>query len=185
MKFAVIIPDRGDRELFLAHCYKQMERMTLKPDAVYRIGYPPRYDGFDLTQRIRDGVMFAKQDGYDLVFIMENDDHYPADYFERFAPFFDQYEFFGDDHTTYYHLKNKTYRTWHHPYRSSLFTTGFKISALNLFEWPPNDYIFFRYKTMGVCSTQEKEIREYRRDRYETRCRENWWQRSLDAFQGC
>lgn len=92
--------------------------------------------GFDLVSRIYDGVKKAEAEGFDLCFVVENDDAYPANYFERYAPFFEQYDFFGQGYSYYYNLRNLTYNRLDHPYRSSLFTTGFKISALNNFDWP-------------------------------------------------
>lgn len=145
MNFAVIIPTR-DRPMFFEHCKEQVASQTLKPEKVYAITYPPQSDDVDLCQRVKTGVEAAKADGIDLVFIIEDDDSYPVDYFERFAPHFSKYEFFGDDHTTYYHLKNRTYKIWHHPYRASLFTTGFKISALNNFNWPADNERFLDIK---------------------------------------
>lgn len=78
----------------------------------------------------------AKQDGFDLVFIIENDDFYPKDYFDTIP----DADFIGSDITTYYNLRNNTYQNFSHHKRSSLFTTGFKISALKGFNWPPDDY---------------------------------------------
>lgn len=113
--------------------------MTLKPDLVIHVNHEPQIEGFDLIERIREGVRKASDAGFDLCYIVENDDAYPADYFERFAPYFDKYDFFGQEHSTYYNLRNLTHNRFDHQYRSSLFTTGFKISALNNFEWPdPN-----------------------------------------------
>lgn len=137
MKFAAIIPDRGDRPELTANCLRQLDRMTLKPDATFHINYPPEVEGYDLVQRIKSGIgMATMYDGFDLCFIIENDDFYPSNYFERFAPYFEKYDFFGQEHSDYYNLRNLTHNRFDHQYRSSLFTTGFKISALNNFEWP-------------------------------------------------
>lgn len=158
MNFAAIIPDRGDRPEFLQNCVKQIECFTLQPTEVFCIGHPPRSEEMDLVERVREGIHMAKQVGIDWVFIIENDDYYPPDYFERFAPYLEKYEFLGDDHTTYYHLKNKTYRTWHHPYRSSLFTTGFRISALNNFDWPPDNERFLDIKLWHYAKYKKKKF---------------------------
>src|SRR5688500_15671549 len=114
MNFAVIIPTR-DRPQFYNHCIEQLSAQTLKPSKVYVIYYPPDNEEMDLVQRIRIGLDCIKAEGIDLVFIWEDDDSYTANYFERFSPFFNTYDFFGDDSTTYYNLKNKTYNTWRHP----------------------------------------------------------------------
>lgn len=132
MKFAVIIPDRNDRKELLSFCLHQLARMNTKPDKIYIIDYPPKDGNFDLVPRIKKGVEQAKADGYDLVFIIENDDFYPADYFDNIH----DADFIGTDKTIYYNLKNNTWQEMKHPARSSLFTTGFKISALDGFNWP-------------------------------------------------
>lgn len=142
MRFCIIIPDRNDRPELTAFCLKQLERMTLKPDEIYHVNSPPHGPGFDLIERVQAGIAAAKVDGIDLCFIIENDDSYPANYFERFFPYFEDYHFFGQEWSDYYNLRNLTYNRFDHPHRASLFTTGFKISALNNFEWPPADKPF-------------------------------------------
>jgi hypothetical protein len=142
MKFCCIIPDRGDRPELTANCFRQLERMTLQPDEIFHIDYTPKIQGYDLVERVNVGINMAASEGFDLCFVFENDDFYPADYFERFAPFFPDYSFFGQEHSDYYNLRNLTHNRFDHQYRSSLFTTGFKISALNNFEWPDNSKPF-------------------------------------------
>lgn len=138
MKFAIIIPDRGDRPELTDFCFKQLNRMTLKPDLIIHVNDPPTGTGFDLVYRVRQGVRKAEQAGFDLCFVVENDDQYPPTYFASYAPYFDDYHFFGQEYSDYYNLRNLTHNRFHHPHRASLFTTGFKISALNNFEWPDN-----------------------------------------------
>lgn len=142
MKFCVIIPDRGDRPEFTEHCFRQLDRMTLKPGITIHMNGEPESSAFDLVQRVFKGVKTAQNAGYDLCFIIENDDYYPSNYFERFAPYFDDFHFFGSESSLYYNLKNQTHNTFQHPHRASLFTTGFKISGLNNFEWPQADRPF-------------------------------------------
>lgn len=142
MKFCVIIPDRNDRFQLTEFCLKQLDRMTLKPDRIFHMNNSPMGSGFDLVSRIYDGIKKAEAEGYDLCFVVENDDYYPANYFEKFAPYFDKYDFFGQEYSWYYNLRNLTYNKFDHQYRSSLFTTGFKISALNNFDWPDDSKPF-------------------------------------------
>lgn len=140
MKFATLTPTRGDRPQFLEFCKHQLSRMIVKPDASYFIDYPPVDNEVDLIGRIMQGVIQAKNDGFDFVFVIEDDDYYPADYF--FTPFPDV-DFVGTDSTIYYHLFNRTWQDWTHRDRASLFSTGFKISALQDFTWPPSNERFF------------------------------------------
>jgi hypothetical protein len=142
VRFCVVIPDRGDRPEFTKNCLRMLDRMTLKPDEIYHINYPVFEKGYDLIQRVRSGVLSAQKDGFDLCFIIENDDYYPANYFERFKPFFEDFHFAGQDFSDYYNIKNLTHNRFQHDYRASLFTTAFKISALNNFDWPPPEKPF-------------------------------------------
>jgi hypothetical protein len=142
VKFCVIIPDRGDRPELTANCLRMLRRMTLKPEVIFHINGEPGSTMYDLVSRVKTGVESASMAEYDLCFIVENDDYYPADYFERFQPFFPDFHFFGQEFSDYYNLKNLTHNRFDHQYRASLFTTGFKISALNNFEWPPADKPF-------------------------------------------
>ena len=116
--------------------------MSVQPDKIYHMNFTPLSDKFDLVDRVFKGACLAKADGIDWCFVIENDDHYPFRYFERFLPHLEKYDFIGEDKTTYYNLSNQTYRTFDHQYRSSLFTTAFRVSALNLFEWPADETPF-------------------------------------------
>lgn len=142
MTFAAIIPDRNDRPELTDQCFRQLGRMTVKPDKVYHINYHPESEGYDLKTRLHRAWLQAKADGIDFVFIFENDDAYPADYFERFIPFFENYDFIGQATTTYYHLGAKVWREQNHVHRSSLFTTAFRVSALDNFNWDKAKMVF-------------------------------------------
>lgn len=142
MTLAAVIPDRGDRKELTDQCFRQLGRMTVKPDKVYHINYHPESEGYDLKTRLHRGWLQAKADGIDWVFVFENDDMYPADYFERFIPFFDNYDFIGQATTIYYHLGAKVWREQNHNNRSSLFTTAFRVSALDNFNWDKAKMVF-------------------------------------------
>lgn len=142
--FATITPTRGDRVQFLEHCKWQLSRMTVKPGKSYFIDHAPKSPEKDLCDRIYYGIALAREDGFDKVYIIEDDDFVPADYFERMA-FLDA-DFIGDFRTFYYHLKNNGIDETIHKGRSSLFTTGFRISKLIHFRWPPPNNIFIDIK---------------------------------------
>jgi hypothetical protein len=116
--------------------------MTLKPDLIICVDWKPVSEDFDLVERVYDGVQKAKESGFDLVFIVEDDDYYPADYFERFGDFTS--DFFGDDLTYYYHLQQRGFNSQPHPKRSSLFTTGFRISHMDGFQWGGDQFLDLR-----------------------------------------
>jgi hypothetical protein len=138
-RFAVIIPDRNDRPELTNYCLQQIARMTRKPDQIIHVKYNAIDDSMDLCERVHNGVMIAKEMNFDLVFIIENDDYYPADYFERFGDF--NADFFGDDLTFYYNLRNRTFQSFPHQGRASLFTTGFRISALGSFQFKGDQFL--------------------------------------------
>lgn len=145
MNFCTITPTRGDRTELLANCKRQLARMNTRPTASFFIDYPPRQPGHpDLTERIMEGVKRAQAAGFDWVFIVEDDDYYPADYFDLDLGHLSSKgaKFIGEYSTIYYNLRNKTYMRWQHPRHSSLFTTGFRISALQDFGWPAGDHVF-------------------------------------------
>lgn len=138
MKIACIIPDHGGREELIKFAFEQLERQTVKPYAIYHVS--PSHikpgESIDLIARLKMGCELAKQDGMDFVIVIE-DDYYPADYIARFIPYM-HLDFVGQNYTTYYHLKNRTWKLFNgsdHKYRSSLFTTGFRLSALNNWNW--------------------------------------------------
>lgn len=101
----------------------------------------------DLVPRIRCGINHAERDGFDKCYIIENDDYYPIHYFQKMQ--FDDFDFIGIGGTIYYSLLQKKYRFLNHKEvarldydRSSLFCTGFRISALKDFEWPDSTFKF-------------------------------------------
>lgn len=140
-KFCAIIPDRGDRPEFLAHCIMQMERQTLRPDKIYLEGpeIKPVKDIFDLIKRVRRGIIEAIRDGIDICYIIENDDYYPDNYFGKM--FISHYDFIGIPKSIYYNIRVGKIAPMEHEKNSSLFCTGFRISALKGFTWPPDDYL--------------------------------------------
>lgn len=138
MKIGIIIPDHGGRDKLIDFALEQIFRQTIKPDAIYHIEKQQLWPSgnIDLIARLKIGCEQAKMGGMDFVFIWE-DDYYPADYIARFVPYM-HLDFVGQNYTTYYHLKNRTWKLFNgsdHKYRSSLFTTGFRLSALNNWDW--------------------------------------------------
>lgn len=109
---------------------------------VYLMNERPKSDAVDLVPRIRQGIEMAKKDGFEWALIVEDDDFYRADYFSRYIPFMDKYDFIGDEQSYYYNIGTRRWTLFTHKYRSSLFTTAFRISALDNFEWPKEDSVF-------------------------------------------
>lgn len=132
IRFATITATRSDRPELLAFCKTQLKRMNRKADKSFFVDYPPAGGDFDLTERVKIGVNHARAEGFELIFIIEDDDYYPATYFDNIP----DADFIGEYRTTYYTLVHRQYEQWPHTRHSSLFTTGFKISALDGFAWP-------------------------------------------------
>jgi len=134
-EYCAIIPDRGDRPEFTEHCLYQLSKIDWITSL--HINYSPDTQGFDLVERIKWGVQSAKLQGFKKAFIVENDDWYSPDYFQPFDE-----DFVGYQDTIYYHIKSKTWEQTFHVNHSSLFTTAFKLSALDDFRWPRPDTVF-------------------------------------------
>lgn len=139
---ATLTMSRGDRPQFLEFCKEQIARQTLKPDKAYFITYPAKGNEFDLTQRFRIGYEMAKADGVDRLYVIEDDDQYSEDHIQRMENEIGDADFIGYNSTLYYNLRNRSWMHQTHPGRSSLFCTGFKVSALSDFIWPPDHYLW-------------------------------------------
>lgn len=151
MTWATVTPSRGDRPELLQFCVKQLTELT-GGTRNYLMNDRPITADFDLVPRIRKGIELARRDGFTHVFIVEDDDFVTKEYFQTDLDF----DFFGYSESTYYNLRNKTYATFKHPGRSSLFTTAFKISALDDFVWPPDNYVFLDLKIWQHAAKKKK-----------------------------
>jgi len=134
-EYCAIIPDRGDRPEFTEHCLKRLKAYDWID--IIHVCYEPSDHRFDLIERIQKGVKQAKSEGYKKAFIVENDDWYSLEYFQPF-----DFDFVGYSDTIYYHIKSKTWEHTFHSKHSSLFTTAFKLDALDGFKWPRPDAVF-------------------------------------------
>lgn len=135
----LLTPDRGDRAPLFSHCRRQVSLFEQNGHKIkhWLLNEAPRTDKPDLTARIQRGYNLVKEEGNesDWIFIVENDDNYPADYLTRFMPYFADYDFIGSDRTIYYNVRNRTWEQSHHPNHSSLFCTAFRVSAMANFKW--------------------------------------------------
>lgn len=126
IKFAIIIPDRGDRPELLKHCMWQIKRQTIQPDHIELVDYKPLSDKKDITQRYRIGYENLKGKGFDVIFFIENDDYYAPDYFEIMLGEWvkaGKPELFGTWYTYYYHIKLFAYLKMTHSERSPAMST--------------------------------------------------------------
>jgi len=146
MKLATLTPTRGDRKPLFEFCKEQIDRQTVQPDNRYYIAFDAVGNKPDLTKRVRQGWELAKKDGMDWIILFEDDDSYSDNHIERYIPHMDRYDFIGDQSSLYYNIKPRRYQVFNHPRRASLFTTAFRVSALDKFKWPPDDTIFLDIK---------------------------------------
>lgn len=141
MKIATITPSR-DRPKLFDNCRQMIDSQTIKPDNRYYICFDPESPKCDLVRRVRQGYELAKKDGIDWIVLFEDDDFYRADHIERYRQHMDGADFIGDPYSYYYRIDNQTWQRFHHHGRASLFTTAFRVSALEKFNWPPDDKVF-------------------------------------------
>lgn len=158
MTYCSITPTRpGERKPLFEFCIKQLNEMFIavnSPVNAYVMNGTCKSSEPDLIPRIRDGIELAKKDGFTHCYIIEDDDFYNVNHFNRDLDF----DFFGYSDTTYYNLRNSTYATFNHPRRSSLFTTGFRISALSGFKWPADNKIFLDIALWDFAIKTKKKI---------------------------
>jgi glycosyltransferase involved in cell wall biosynthesis len=136
MRVAVIIPDRGDRPLFMENCLRMVRAQTLGASIIV-VDSPPKDDSCDIVPRIRTAYNFFDSYDTDVIAIMENDDWYAPDYLEKMVEAWQRFEkpdLFGTCYTIYYHMQLRGYFTMEHHQRASLMNTLIK-PGLN-FEWP-------------------------------------------------
>lgn len=154
MSYCTITPSRGgERKPLFQYCIRQLAQLIGTNN--YIMNDPPKNGNVDLVPRIRYGVDLAKKDGMDYAFMVEDDDYYTADYFNQDLDF----DFFGYETTTYYNLRNRTYETFKHPGRSSLFATAFKISALEGFTWPADNVVFLDIALWDFAKKTKKKVK--------------------------
>lgn len=130
--------------------------MTIQPTETIFIDHPPVSTDYDLSLRIRLGIAAAQAKGIDICYIVEDDDFYPSDYFEHMQ--MNGYDFIGSSKTIYYNLRNRTWREFENPRRSSLCFTGFRISALKDFQWPPDDTLFVDLKLWSYAQRKKHKL---------------------------
>jgi hypothetical protein len=134
----VLIPDRGDRPLFLEQCKKMLARQTFQPAHVFFADWEPKSSDLDVTERYRIGCaeLFAK--GCEVVIFMESDDWYAANYIELMLQQWDKAkrpDIFGIGQTIYYHIFGKRYVFLEHKKRASAMSTMVTRAILSM-SWP-------------------------------------------------
>lgn len=145
MKIGLLIPTRGDRELFLNQAKKLLAKQTRQPDAIEIIDFPGEPGVKDITKRYRIGfdLLFNKRK-CDAVVLFEDDDYYAPEYVEYLISMWELYdkpELFGFNSTLYYNLLSKQYEIFYHPGRASACLTLVTPAILKM-QFPPDDYSY-------------------------------------------
>lgn len=147
IKIGVIIPTRGERQVFLKNCMRMLKAQTLQPAGILTVGenYMQAIDDVkDITKRYRFGYdLTCQQFKYDLIAFIEDDDFYHPLYLENMATEWlrsGKPDILGTGSTIYYHLKLKKYFTFNHPKRASAMNTFIK-PGLNI-KWCEDSYAF-------------------------------------------
>lgn len=129
MRIAILIPDRGDRQLFTLNCKRMIKAQTIQPEIVVFVDFVPKNNAIDITQRYRIGYNVLRNKGMDVIFLMENDDYYAPNYIETMLKNWENSgkpALFGTTKTIYYHIKLRKHYTMHHVTRSSAMSTMIK-----------------------------------------------------------
>lgn len=143
MKFAILMPHRGDRPKFLEQFHRIVQRQTVQPEIVEIVDYEPLSNACDITQRYKVGYDNLRNKGLDAIIIFENDDYYSNNYCEVMLNAWNakgRPNLFGIDHTIYYHLAIHKSFTFKHDKRASMMSTLIKPDMD--FNWPQDDYAY-------------------------------------------
>lgn len=135
MSHCLLTYDRGDRNQMYDHCLNQVARFHGSYNEHIQVIYPPKNGAPDLSERVHLGYQLAKGAGYDWVIIIESDDFYAPHYLHEVLKKVDQSDFIGSEFSFYYNIATRRYERLMHPNHSSLFTTAFRVSAMDKFKW--------------------------------------------------
>lgn len=149
LRLGVIVCDPGDRPEFKEQ-YEYLIRYQTRKAHIVHVEDEPKKDKdvCDLVPRMRSGCEFLK-DKCDLIVIVENDDYYSRNYFERVAVMWERFgrcDIIGFSQTIYYHLLPRSYMVLKHEGRSSLFSTCIAASAVDKIKWPRDEEPFLDLK---------------------------------------
>ena len=129
LKIGIIIPDRGDRPLFLANCLRMIKNQTMQPTIVELVNDAPLSDACDITYRYRIGYDRLRNKSLDCILLMENDDFYAPNYIETMVCQWikdGKPEIIGTNYTIYYHIGLNKHFTMNHKRRASAMNTLLK-----------------------------------------------------------
>lgn len=133
----VLVPTLpGVRPKFLEQCTKYIDRQNVKVKCEIVNDILPALEPSDITMRYRLG--FERLRDCEIVFLMEDDDFYRADYIETLYKAWienDKPDLIGYETSIYYHLLNRKWWVSQHPGRASAMASGVRPEALLDFKW--------------------------------------------------
>lgn len=163
MRIAVLIPTRGNRPELLQNCLRMVNAQTIKPDHIELVDQLPENESCDITFRYRTGYDKLRNQNFDVIFLMEDDDFYTVDYIENMLDAWKKHgqpEIFGTNYTIYYHIRLFSWFTFYHDVRSSAMSTMIKPDLK--ITWPadsePYTDIHLWQQLKGVVFKPEKHI---------------------------
>lgn len=136
--FGVLIPDRGDRPVFMEKCLSILAGQTIKPHHTLIMNDAPLSDDIDVTYRYRVGCEKLFAAGCTVVIFMESDDWYSSNFLEEMLNRWDKAgrpDIAGIGHTTYYHIFTNRYVVLSHSNRASAMSTMVIKKVLSI-SWP-------------------------------------------------
>lgn len=125
----LILLDRGDRPNLTEWVLNRFKNHDIiHPD------FAPVGEAKDIVRRLRAGLAEA---GDDFVYLIENDDYYPADYIEKMESerIRTNADWIGDTGPTYYHLPSRTYQHYKNMGVSGLWSMGFNTRIMDTIKW--------------------------------------------------
>jgi glycosyltransferase involved in cell wall biosynthesis len=163
MKVGIIIPTRGDRQIFLSNCIRLIENQTLQPWIIEIIDEAPKSDKCDITYRYRLGYDRLRNKNLDVIAFIEDDDWYANNYLETMCGHFEKKQrpkLLGLSHTIYYNLRVLKWYKMVHSQRSSAMNTLIRPD-MN-FKWSidedPYTDAYLWHHLKGEIIVPEKEI---------------------------
>lgn len=148
MNISVLIPTRGDRPQFLAHCMRLLDMQTVKPTHIEVVSDAPKDPTKkDITWRYRLGCerILQKNPDTECILLIEDDDWYASNYIETMynnwkaagSP-----QVYGVGETIYYHLGMRGWYGQPHPTRASAMSTLLSADGARTMQWPDDFYVF-------------------------------------------
>lgn len=136
-KVVCVTPTRGDRPEFLEHCrYLMGEQSHEHLHAV--VSGDPGPGKYDLGEKLRMGMERARDAGFELALVIEDDDWYGPGYVEESVDHWEKAGrplAIGITAAKTYHIGRDEYMAWGFPQISTLANMGFNLARMDELFW--------------------------------------------------